>query len=40
MSLVRAIKNKGTILRDVDKLLGVTKPPAIEYLYVRRLNNC
>lgn len=29
------IKNKGTILQTIDEIAGVTKPPALEYLYVQ-----
>ena len=28
------IKNKDTILSEIDKTLGRNKPPAIEYIYV------
>ena len=30
-----ALRNRGTLLADIDRALGVDGPPAIEYLYAR-----
>lgn len=29
-----AFVNQGTILQEIDKALGVKKPPSVEYIYV------
>lgn len=40
-----AVENKAIVLRDVDRALGVQKPPRIEYIFVepsmyRQRNSC